>query len=578
MHLISRFGNTTAITHPHPPLVTTDRYTAYVQKSSGNFYGNPEGNESMTRMLLLGDEACAKGAIDAGLSVAYGYPGTPSTEIMEYLIDHAAHCGGIVAKWCSNEKTAYEGAMGVSYAGRRSLVTMKHVGLNVAFDAFINSVQQHINGGLVVAVTDDPGMHSSQNEQDTRYLADFAKTVCLEPRTHQEVYGMTREAFDVSERFHVPVVIRLVTRLAHSRSIVEGAAPREPNSIRRATVIRDWMCIPSTARINYHRLIACQPELVAFSENSRYNTLRLNREFTGYGVITTGLAGNYFHEVAKRLTDVPSHLHIGHYPVPSNMVVLLGRHVDRLVVIEEGYPFVEEKIRSVIGDPIRIQGKMDHYLPYEGELNPDIVGRALGAKKFASSGVVLDPLPIRLPQLCKGCPHHDTFALLREIIDEYDDTIITSDIGCYSLGALPPYEIIDSALCMGASIGMAKGAAESGYPRVIATIGDSTFLHSGLPGLVDAVTSDVNMVLMILDNSITAMTGGQKTIMNSDQIVSVVAGTGVAPDRLHVIVPLPKHHAENTALLRRELDHKGLSVIIAQRECVQVHGKRTGTS
>jgi indolepyruvate ferredoxin oxidoreductase, alpha subunit len=528
-------------------------------------------------MLLLGDEACASGAIDAGLSVAYGYPGTPSTEIMEYLIDHAAHGGGIVAKWCSNEKTAYEGAMGVSYAGRRSLVTMKHVGLNVAFDAFVNSVQQHINGGLVVAVADDPGMHSSQNEQDTRCLADFAKTVCFEPRSQQEAYDMTREAFDVSERFHIPVVIRLVTRLAHARSIVVSAAARKQNSIRRATVIRDWMCVPSSAHRNYHRLVAVQPELALFSGNSRYNTLRLNPEFTGYGVITTGLAGNYFREMADRLSEKPSHLHIGQYPVPVNMVVSLGRHVERLVVIEEGYPFVEGKIRSVIGDPMQIQGKMDGFLPYEGELNTDIVGKTLNVKETASPGWELDPLPVRLPQLCKGCPHHDTFALLREIVNEYDDTIITSDIGCYSLGALPPYEIIDTALCMGASIGMAKGAVESGYPRVIATIGDGTFLHSGLPGLVDAVTSDVPMVLMILDNSITAMTGGQKTIMNSGQIVSVVAGTGVSPDHLHVIVPLPKYLEENTALLRRELNHEGLSVIIAQRECVQALKKRTGT-
>ncbi|MBN1578082.1 MAG: hypothetical protein JW913_16090 [Chitinispirillaceae bacterium] len=522
----------------------------------------------MDRLLLLGDEACAMGAIDAGMSVAYGYPGTPSTEIMEFLQKHARNYG-IVAKWCANEKTSYEGAMGVSYAGRRALVTMKHVGLNVAFDAFANSALQKINGGLVAAVADDPGMHSSQNEQDTRYPADFAKTACFEPRNHQEAYEMTREAFDVSEKFNIPVVVRLVTRLAHSRSIIRTRQPRAQNALNRAHVISDWMCIPACAKPNYHALLECQPRLLEYSEQSAWNTLEIKEDFREYGVITTGLGGNYYCEVAAALPSQPSHLHIGVYPIPIEKIRRLAGRVERIVVIEEGYPFVEEKLRSVIRDPIPIQGKMDGFLPYEGELNPDSVARALNLSVAHGLGIVIDKLPSRPPQLCKGCPHHDTFAVLREIVNEYKGTIITSDIGCYTLGAIPPYEIIDSASCMGASIGMAKGAAEAGYHPVIATIGDSTFLHSGLTGLVDAVTSNVNMLLLILDNGTTAMTGGQDTIMGSEQLVSIIRGAGVGPKHLHTIIPLPANHEKNVVLLRKELNYEGFSVIIARRGCIQ---------
>ncbi|MBN1306654.1 MAG: hypothetical protein JXA18_01965, partial [Chitinispirillaceae bacterium] len=492
-----------------------------------------------------------------------------STEIMEFLQAHARNRGGIVARWCANEKTAYEGAMGVSYAGRRALVTMKHVGLNVAFDAFVNSALQKINGGLVAAVADDPGMHSSQNEQDTRYLADFAKTVCFEPRNHQEAYDMTREAFDLSERCNIPVVVRLVTRLAHSRSIVQTREGRPQNALNRAGVIRDWMCIPSCARPNYHALLQCQPRLLEYSERSAWNMLETNEQFREYGVVTAGLGSNYYREVAPALPAQPPHLHIGTYPIPVGKLRRLAGLVERIVVIEEGYPFVEEKLRSAVRDPIPIRGKMDGFLPGEGELSPDIVGHALGLPSRRGIGIVIEHLPSRPPQLCKGCPHHDTFAALRAIVDEFPGTIVTSDIGCYTLGAIPPYEIIHSASCMGASIGMARGAAEAGHHPVIATIGDSTFIHSGITGLVDAVTSNVNMVLLILDNGTTAMTGGQDTVMDSGRIVSLISGAGVAPEHLHTMIPLPGNYEKNVTLLRQELNYEGFSVIIARRECIR---------
>ncbi|RKX88869.1 MAG: indolepyruvate ferredoxin oxidoreductase, partial [Spirochaetes bacterium] len=256
----------------------------------------------MSDVLVLGDEALALGAVDAGLSVAYGYPGTPSTEIIEYLQKYSSENDpDLIARWCSNEKTSYEGAVGVSYAGKRALVTMKHVGLNVAADAFINSALLDINGGLVVAVCDDPGMHSSQNEQDSRFYADFAGIMCFEPRNHQEVYDMTRDAFEISERFKIPVMLKLVTRLSHSRSsITRRNTNQKPDKGKAEDRLR-WMALPSLSRKNWSDLLDQQQYFKEYSEGSVYNKLSINNDFTEYGVITTGLGGNYYLENAGDL-------------------------------------------------------------------------------------------------------------------------------------------------------------------------------------------------------------------------------------------------------------------------------------
>ncbi len=250
----------------------------------------------MPEMVLLGDEAVAMGAIHAGITAAYAYPGTPSTEITEFLIRHAEKENSPTAHWCANEKTAYEAALGVSFAGRRSMVSMKHVGLNVAADPFMNSAIVSIHGGLVLVVADDPGMHSSQNEQDSRYFADFARIVCLEPTNQQEAYEMTRAAFDISEKFEIPVMIRLVTCLAHSRAVVQLSEQTAENPLQKATNPNSWILLPSNARRQWHGLLDTQTEMKTLSEQSEFNPLTINSDFNELGVITTGLAKNYYLE------------------------------------------------------------------------------------------------------------------------------------------------------------------------------------------------------------------------------------------------------------------------------------------
>jgi indolepyruvate ferredoxin oxidoreductase, alpha subunit len=524
----------------------------------------------MSEAVLLGDEAVALGAIHAGLTAAYAYPGTPSTEILEYLIRYQGKHGRPRASWCANEKTAYESALGVSYAGCRTLVDMKHVGLNVAADPFVNSALVAIQGGLVLAVADDPGMHSSQNEQDSRFYADFAKVICLEPANQQEAYDMTREAFDLSERFEIPVMIRLVTRLAHSRTVVQTAEPRgEKSPVKFRESASSWILMPHIARRRWHELLLRQQEITARIEASPYNPLRLNEERRDFGIITTGIARNYFMENAEDLEYMPSHLHVGAYPVPVAKIRRLASHVKRLVVLEEGFPCLERQLRGLLPVTVDIQGKESGHVPAEGELNPDIARRALGLPDRSGLDFKVPALAGRPPQFCAGCPHADTLGALKLALSGYKESVVTSDIGCYTLGALPPYSAVETCVCMGASVGMARGAAEAGLHPVVAVIGDSTFLHSGVTPLMDAVMAQANMTLIIADNATVAMTGTQPTILPQPRLEQVILGVGVDPDHFHVLTAHPKQVEQNAEIVKREIEHRGLSVIIARRECLE---------
>jgi indolepyruvate ferredoxin oxidoreductase alpha subunit len=533
----------------------------------------------MNEQALLGDEALALGAMHAGLSSAYGYPGTPSTEIMEFLLKNAGAGKRPFAAWCANEKTAYEEALGASYAGRRALVTMKHVGLNVAADPFVNSGLLDIRGGLVLAVADDPGMHSSQNEQDSRFYAAYAKIICFEPADQQEAYDMAREAFDVSERFHIPVMVRLTTRISHSRAGVAVAAPRGENPLTARPDPSGWVFLPMRARESYRRLLEKQKDFLAYSEASAYNSLALNTApglgaDTGagdYGVITTGLGRNYYLENAGDLGATPPHLHIGVYPLPVEKIRRLAAGVKKLLVIEEGMPVAETAIRGVLPLGLEIRGRQDGLLPPDGELNPDIVREALGLPRRGRVAADLGGLRLagRPPQLCAGCPHADTYALIKNVISGLDGYSLTADIGCYSLGAAPPHLMPETIVCMGASVGMAKGAAEAGVKNALAIIGDSTFLHSGIPPLIDAAARNTPMTLVILDNSTVAMTGAQETILPSSALAPLIGGLGVDPGHIITIAAHRKNEQENTEILRREIAYQGLSVIIAARECLE---------
>ncbi|MBU0935044.1 MAG: indolepyruvate ferredoxin oxidoreductase, partial [Spirochaetes bacterium] len=532
----------------------------------------------MSFETLMGDEAIALAAVHAGLGGAFAYPGTPSTEIMEYLQDLASRVAEgkipgekFAAQWVANEKTSYESALGASFAGKRALVSMKHVGLNVAADPFVNSGLVKVNGGLVVVVADDPGMHSSQDEQDSRWLADFARIPCFEPANQQEAYDMTRVAFDLSEELEVPVMIRITTRLAHSRSVVQLADARKGNPIRKPENRMDWILMPAVARKRWKVVLERQKVLEARSETMQCNPLTKGGK--KLGVITCGLALQYYKENLDDYIaangEAPTHLHVGFYPMPQQKIRELYAACDQVLVVEEGYPLVERLLRGVILPGKPILGKESGQIPYDGELSPDIVRKALGLP--ANEGLSVKELspPGRPPQLCMGCPHADSYSALNEAIKEYSLHAVTSDIGCYTLGALPPYNAIETTVDMGASIGMARGASEVGLTPVVAVIGDSTFYHSGLSNLIDAVSHNTNMTVLILDNDTTGMTGAQPTILPSSRLEPVLRGVGIAPEHIRVIRAHKNEHEKNVAVIKEELAFEGPSVIVLVRECIE---------
>ena len=532
----------------------------------------PDGRDRASEPLVLGDEAVALGAMHAGITAAYAYPGTPSTEIFETLFEKAsAH--GVTAHWCANEKTAYEQALGVSMLGCRVLVSMKHVGLNVAADPFVNSALVRIRGGLVVAVADDPGMHSSQNEQDSRFLADFARVPCLEPATQQEAYDMTREAFQLSERFEVPVIVRLVTRLCHGRAQVVRTLPVPQLEASKNEDHQDWTLLPGNARRLWKELLAARREVVAFTEGCGWNRLEWGSGEGDLGVITGGIARNYFRECLPALERAPHHLHVGAYPVPELAVRQLAEWSDRILVLEEGYPYLERQVRGVLPSRWKVLGKESGELPLDGELTPEAVRAGLQLPEPRRAELDGIELPSRPPQLCKGCPHRDAFTAIESALEGVETRVVTGDIGCYTLGALPPYQAIESCVCMGASIGMAKGAADAGLHPALAVIGDSTFLHSGVTNLIDAAGHDTDMTVLILDNETVAMTGQQPSALPQTRLEPLIEGIGVDPDHVHVFRTHPRRVEQLAELIRAEVAHRGLSVIITVRECLEATRK-----
>jgi indolepyruvate ferredoxin oxidoreductase alpha subunit len=526
--------------------------------------------------VLLGDQAVALGAIHAGISAAYGYPGTPSTEILEFLIERKRKDGSIEATWCANEKTAFEAALGASMVGKRVLVTMKHVGLNVAADPFMNATMVDVHGGLVLAVADDPGMHSSQNEQDSRYFAEMAQIPCLEPSHQQEAYEMTKAAFELSERYRMPVMVRMVTRLCHSRAAVSptGRLPQRPLSKTERS--QGWILLPAISRKQWRGVLEQQQSLKLWSVESPFNPLSINPDGGRLGVITTGIARNYLLENLPAFGRVPSTLHIGAYPIPKQLVRELAETVDEILVLEDGYPHVERYLHGLLEQPLVVRGRMTGDLPPDGELDPDVVRAALGIPPRAGHEPVDVALPVRPPQLCRGCPHCDAYSALLEALEPFEQHLVTGDIGCYTLGALPPYRAIESCVCMGASIGMAKGAADMGMHPVVAVIGDSTFLHSGMTPLLDAAQADANMTVLILDNEYVAMTGAQETLAGSTRIADIVRGLGIPADHVQVFEGHPSRVPEFADVIRRELEHRGLSVIVAVRPCLEGVRKHKG--
>ncbi len=544
---------------------------------------------NMAKMLKLlsGNEALAWGAYHAGVGVATAYPGTPSTEILESI----ARFDDIYAEWSTNEKVAMEVALGAAYGGVRSMVSMKHVGLNVASDPFIAASVTGVNAGMVVVSADDPGMHSSQNEQDNRHYAKLAKVPMLEPSDSQEAYEVMAYAFDISERFDTPVLVRTTTRISHSRSVVKTDRSRvvPGREVGFQYNVEKYVMVPAYARLRHPVIEERLVRLATYAETFPLNQVLWDGH--SLGVVTSGIAYQYAREVFPKA----SFLKLGMvYPLPENLLRYFAVQVDRLIVIEELDSFLEENIRAM---GIKVTGK--EFIPRVGELNPNIIeegARGIGLLGEASlkPKVEMTPgLPKRPPLLCPGCPHTGLFFILSSLgqrsrlpkskdkVPKEPKLIITGDIGCYTLGAYPPLNAMDTCVCMGASIGQALGMEKAGIDgRVVAIIGDSTFLHSGITPLVDAVYNEGQLTVVILDNGTTAMTGhqdhpgsgisaqGRKT--RAVVLESLVRGIGVSDVKV-----IDAFNIEGLRdALRSSLSSPELSVVIVRGVCAMQVPKR----
>jgi indolepyruvate ferredoxin oxidoreductase alpha subunit len=454
----------------------------------------------MPRKLLTGNEAIAEGARRAGVLLASAYPGTPSTEITEAIARH----GDVRVQWAPNEKVALEVAAGVSLGGGRALCSMKHVGVNVAADPLFSASYAGVGGGLVLVSADDPAMHSSQNEQDNRHLARASKIALLEPSDSQEAYDFVRRGFEISERFDTPVMLRVTTRICHSMSPVELGSEVPYRPVLRGPYERNFrknVLLPANARVRHEAVEARLEELETLAESDR-DLNRIEWRDRTVGIVTSGVAYAYVREVAPSASVLKLGLT---HPLPPRLIREFAAGVDELYVVEELDPYLEERVRALGLRPV---GK--EIFPVTGELDPDRVAEGLGIAPAGDGASPVDvPLPPRPPVLCAGCGHRGVFYTLARL-----GVAVTGDIGCYTLGALPPLEAMDSCLCMGASVGMAQGlelALRSAGDRrpVVGVIGDSTFVHSGITGLVNAVYNRGTGTLLLLDNGTTAMTGHQ---------------------------------------------------------------------
>jgi indolepyruvate ferredoxin oxidoreductase alpha subunit len=510
------------------------------------------------KVLLSGNEAVARGAYEASVRVATAYPGTPSTEILEEIAKYKE----IYCEWSTNEKVALEVALGASYAGARALSVMKHVGLNVAADPLFSASYIGATGGLVVVSCDDPGMHSSQNEQDNRHYARSAKVPLLEPSDSQEAKDFTKLAFEISEKFDTPVLLRLTTRISHSKSVVEL---KERQDIPVKGYKKDFLkrvLLPSVARKRHIFVEERMLALKKYADEFTYN--RIEKGKSKIGVIASGVAYQY----AKEAFPDAWFLKLSFsYPIPEKLIMKFASLVNEIYIIEENDPFLETEIKAL---GIKVIGK--EKVPITGELNPFILKESFGLEKKKKI-YDLPHIPARPPALCPGCPHTPVYYVLSRL-----KVIVTGDIGCYTLGALPPLSTTDSCAEMGASIsnalGLEKALQGTEHPKIVAIIGDSTFLHSGITPLIDMVYNKGTYTVIILDNSTTAMTGhqdhpgtgrtlmGEKTIKVSPEEISKAIGIK------HTYLVDPYDVKQTKEIINREIHRAEPSVIITKRPCV----------
>lgn len=510
------------------------------------------------KKLMLGNEAIARGAYEAGVTVASSYPGTPSTEITENI----AKYDEIYSEWSPNEKVSLEVVIGSAMAGARSITAMKHVGLNVAADPLFTVSYTGINGGLVIIVADDPGMHSSQNEQDSRHYARAAKLTMLEPSDSQECKDFVKKAFEISEKFDTPVMIRLSTRISHSLSIVKTEDRMEYKLKEYKKDFQKNVMMPAMGRKRHLVVERRIKELQTFTEDSSLNKIVWRDK--SIGVISSGISYQYAREAFGNV----SYLKLGMvYPLPDKLITDFAAQVDTLYVVEELEPFFEKYIKAM---GIEVIGK--DRLPITGELNAQIIRENILEEKLEKDTPVEEMTPTRPPVMCPGCPHRAVFHILSKL-----NLTVTGDIGCYTLGALPPIESMDTCVCMGASVGMAHGMEKARgkefRKKTVAVIGDSTFIHSGITGLIDIVYNKGNSTVIILDNSITGMTGHQDnpttgfTIKGEPtrQVDLIKLSEAIGINRVKVVDPFNLNEFEK--LVKEETATDEPSVIISQRPC-----------
>lgn len=510
------------------------------------------------KQLMLGNEAIARGAYEAGVTVAAAYPGTPSTEILSTIAKYPE----IYAEWSPNEKVALEVGVGASMGGARTLVAMKHVGVNVAADPLFTAAYAGVNGGLVLVAADDPNAHSSQNEQDSRWYGRAAKWPVLEPADSQEAKDYLKTAFTLSEQFDIPVMVRVTTRLAHSQSLVETGERQELQLKEYTKDINKRLMLPAQARQRHIELEERLLQLKAYSEQSSLN--RIEWGDLKLGIVVSGVVYQYVKEILPEASVLKLGLT---HPFPSNLVAGFARGVERLVVIEELEPIMEEQIRNM---GIAVEGK--NIFSLCGEYSPELIEARMTDHAFPPSYKLNQEVPARPPLMCPGCPHRGVFYTLNRM-----KLAVSGDIGCYTLGGVPPLNAMDCNLCMGASIGTLMGwekARGREFARKsVAVIGDSTFVHSGITGLIDIVYNQGTSTVLILDNDTTAMTGHQehpatgRTVKNEPtsklDLVNLVKALGV--EHIQVVDPLRLDDLRKA--LEEELDREKPSVIITKRPC-----------
>jgi len=512
------------------------------------------------KKLLLGNAAVARGAYEAGVNVVASYPGTPSTEITE----ETAKYDEIYSEWSPNEKVAAEVAIGASIGGARAMSCMKHVGLNVMADPVFTVSYTGVNGGLVFCVADDPGMHSSQNEQDSRHYAKASKIMMLEPADSSECKEFTKRAFTLSEEFDTPVFIRLSTRVSHSQSLVE-ICERENVEIKPYEKnIGKYVMMPANAVKRHVTVEERIASLVEFAEKDGINTVENNG--AKIGVITAGIAYEYAKEALGEKADF---LKLGVvYPLPVEKIKDFAKNYETVYVIEELDPVIEEHCKSI--GVTNIKGK--EIFTLLGEYTPNMIKKAVLGEEAPETVKADEPIPVRPPVMCAGCPHRGTFYVLKKL-----GLVVSGDIGCYTLGAVAPLASVDTTICMGASVsaalGMAKARGAEFNKKLVSVIGDSTFMHSGITGLVDIVYNKGNNTVIILDNSITGMTGHQNnpttgyTIKGEEtkqvNLIALCRAVGIE----HVVVADPFDVKNFESIVKEEVNREEPSVIIAQRPC-----------